>query len=88
MEEDEGYELDDAEDGEFVEQLDPMSRKLMGISEPIEDEDEEDEELDEEEDEAVLDEAAEAGARPSVARRAQAAPSLMHGWLGCTMSCR
>ncbi|GIL46522.1 hypothetical protein Vafri_3516 [Volvox africanus] len=60
LDEEEGYEFDEDEDGEFVEQLDPMSRKLMGIKARDEDEFEEEEELNEEEDEGVLEEAAEA----------------------------
>ncbi|PNW75268.1 hypothetical protein CHLRE_12g519900v5 [Chlamydomonas reinhardtii] len=55
---------DEAEDGEFVEQLDPHTRRLMGIAEQREDVEEagyeEYEEYEEAEDEGALDDAAEA----------------------------
>ncbi|KXZ52870.1 hypothetical protein GPECTOR_8g251 [Gonium pectorale] len=59
--EDDQFDYDEADEGgEFEEQLDPMSRRLMGIEEPVDEEEEYEEYEEDEEDEGVLDEAAEA----------------------------
>ncbi|GFR43731.1 hypothetical protein Agub_g4842, partial [Astrephomene gubernaculifera] len=54
------FEYDEGEDGEFEAQLDPMSRKLMGMDDEDGNEDDEFEEDEQLEDESLLEEAAEA----------------------------
>lgn len=77
---DDQFDYDEGEGGEFEEQLDPMSRKLIGLEEEDEEGAEDYGEEDAEEDNGILDEAAEAGKSLPAALRSRRRQPFRSSW--------